>query len=441
MTRRAGISLAVVGGGSTYTPELIDGMIELPQLPIHRISLVDIDPQRLEVVGALAGRMLRHHGHPAKLALETDLDQGLTGADFVITQIRVGGNRMRLQDESIPLAFNCIGQETVGAGGFACALRNLPALLKIARAIERHCPDAWMINFTNPAGLITEALSGRTRVRQVGLCNIPVLMHSAVAALLGVAPERIQLDYVGLNHLSWVTGVRLDGRPVLAEVIVELEKGLQNRTEGHADGGPHDPAAWLVECMGKFEPGTIRRLNSLPSPYLRYYYHTAAIVQEQMNNRLRAQQVLEMEEQLLDMFRDQSLHTRPELMARRGGALYSRAALDLIEALNGDREKELIIDYPGGGDGTTLPVGVVVESSVKVSRSGMRVSEPLPCPQHAAGLVRTIKEFEILTARAALEGDREAALMALAVNPLAGPDRAPGLFEAIWKANAAYLVS
>lgn len=419
-----GLGLTIVGGGSTYTPELIDGIIARPALPITRIVLMDPDTRRLQAVGGLASRMLVQARHPAGLVLETSLEESLPGADFVITQLRVGGNRMRLQDETIPRGFGCIGQETVGAGGFASALRNLPALMKVARAVEKHCPMSWWLNFSNPSGLVTEALIPRTRARLVGLCNVPLLLHTHLAVLLSADPGRVRLDYAGLNHLSWVTEVYLDGEPVMDRVLKELL--LQDN--------------WLGECMRKFDPGLVRELGLVPSPYLRYYYHPDRVLAEQMDGPPRAREVLELEEQLLRSFEDPRLQTRSELLARRGGALYSRAALEVMEALSGEAERTLILNLPAGKGFPHLPPGAVVEAPAGVSRRGIRAQEGTPWPEGVAGLVRLMKSFETLTASAALDGDREAALEALMLNPLVGSyHRARGLREAIYEANAPYL--
>ena len=291
------LKIAVVGGGSTYTPELIDGFVRYyDELPIREIYLQDIDAERLGVVGGLAQRMVAERGIP--VTLTTERAEALDGADFVLTQLRVGGMAARALDERIPLKYGVLGQETTGPGGFAKALRTVPVMLEIARDIERYAPGAWLINFTNPSGLVTQALLNYSNVRAIGLCNVPINMQRHIAQALDVEPERVELDYVGLNHLSWVRHVYLDGEDVTARVLANAAV---------LDAYPVD-----ADLLGK--------MGMLLNYYLLYYYHTdRALAKQQSAERTRAEYLQEIEAELLEMYRDPSLKEKPALLESVGG--------------------------------------------------------------------------------------------------------------------------
>ena len=278
------MKLAVVGGGSTYTPELVDGLARLQDaLPVDELVLVDPAEDRLALVGGLGRRMLQRHGHPGVLTTTTDLDGGVAGADAVLLQLRVGGQAARDQDETWPLECGCVGQETTGAGGLAKALRTVPVVLDIASRVEKASPDAWIVDFTNPVGIVTRALLEAGH-RAVGLCNVAIGFQRRFAAMLDVEPERVRLDHVGLNHLTWERRVLVDGRDRLPEL-------LDRHVEEIADslGLP----AWLL-----------RQLGVVPSYYLRYFYAHDEVVREQRSSPSRASQVAEIERQLLQLYGD-----------------------------------------------------------------------------------------------------------------------------------------
>ncbi len=420
-TARDDLSVCVIGGGSTYTPELIDGFIAARDaLPVRRVTLVDIDPQRLDVVGGLAARML--HVADAEIELETTCDrvEGLHGADYVIAQVRIGGMAARIRDERIPLALGVVGQETTGPGGFACALRTIPPMLEIAADITRVAPDARLINFTNPSGLITEAIATHTKVDVVGLCNSPLGIRHAVAELFASDPERIGLDVVGLNHLTWVRGVTLDRRDVTDEAIERaITRGL----------------------FPRFAPKLLRALRMLPNTYLDYYYNTDRVLGEQAAApRTRGETVLEIERGLLRAYADPTLARTPERLGERGGAHYSTAALSLIRALETDVGGVHIVNTTNRGALPDLPDGAVVELPCHVSRQGVRPLRCAPLPPEIRGLVASVKAYEELTIRAAVEGDERAALLALTVHPLVPSfEIAKRLWEEIRKANKGFL--
>lgn len=418
------LTICVVGGGSTYTPELVEGFIERQaELGLASVRLMDVDEGKLRVVGALAERMVRSRGSPIELVLTTKREAALDGADYVITQIRVGGNAQRVIDERIPLRFGIVGQETTGPGGFAKALRTIPVMLSIAADMNRLCPEAWLINFTNPSGLITEALLGRTNAQAIGLCNLPINMIHAVAGYLGVAPQRISLDYVGLNHLSWVRRVFLDGRDVTRQVLVRATE--EARQADHPVFGPE-----LIEALGM-----------LPCYYLRYYYYHDEVLEEQQKaGRTRGEEVQEIEEALLAMYADPQLVSKPRELEKRGGALYSTAAVSLIAAITGNRNEVHIVNCANRGAIPDLPERSVVEVPCLVGAAGATPMAVGSLPPKVRGLLQSVKAYEELTIEAAISGDHQTALLALLNHPLVPSfGVATGLLDDILQANREYL--
>jgi 6-phospho-beta-glucosidase len=414
-----GVKVAVVGGGSTYTPELFEGFVtRSDRLPVDELALLDIDPERLAVVGALAERMARRSGWPGTVRPTDDAREALEGADFVIVQLRVGGNQARLLDETIPLRFGFIGQETTGPGGFAKALRTVPVVLELAElTAEIGAPGAWVVDFTNPTGLVTQALLDQGH-RACGLCNVAIGVQREVASHFGVDPARVRLDHVGLNHLSWERAIFVDGVDRLPELLA-------------------DPPPDLLEG----EPlELVRALGALPSYYLRYYYRTAEVLEHQRTHRTRAEEVLEIEAGLLELYRDPSLDTKPELLERRGGAWYSDAAAALVASLYAGSGDEQVVDVLNEGAIPNLQAGDVVEVTCRVDRAGAFGQPTEPLAPEMLGLVQHAKAYERLTIEAAVTGSRAGALKALVTNPLVGDvDRALPLLEALLEANRAHL--
>src|SRR5438094_10275561 len=318
------MKLAVVGGGSTYTPELVAGLArERERLDLRELVLQDIDPERSEVVGGLADRMLRAAGYNGELSVTDDLDAAVEGASFVLIQLRVGGQEARLSDETIPLACGCIGQETTGAGGLGKALRTVPVVLDIAaRVRELAEPDAWIVDFTNPVGIVVRGLLNAGH-RAVGLCNVAIGFQRAIAPLLGVEPERVLIDQVGLNHLTWARAVRGDGKDVLPDLLAE-----------HGDE--------LAEGV-ELPRALLERLGAIPSYYLHYFYFHDDLFERQRTGTPRAAEVQEIERALLELYRDPNLTTKPKLLERRGGAYYSDAATQLVRSLaTGDGDVQVV---------------------------------------------------------------------------------------------------
>jgi 6-phospho-beta-glucosidase len=416
-----GIKIAVVGGGSTYTPELVDGIARRStRLTADELALFDIDSTRLEVVGGLAERMLRRGGWSGRLSVTTDRAAALDGADFVLIQLRVGGQQARLVDETLPNEFGTIGQETTGPGGFAKALRTVPVLLEIAEEVARRSASgAWIVDFTNPVGIATRALLDEGH-RAIGLCNVAIGLQRRFAQRFGVEADDVELEHVGLNHLSWERAIRVNGVDRLPELLSSDAEGL-------------------AEMVGS-RVEAVRALGAVPSYYLRYYYSPDEVLAEQRDGHHRAQEVMEIERDLLELYRDPALDTKPELLEHRGGAFYSEAAAQLIASLYDGRGDIQVVDTYNRGALPDLPDNVVVEVPARITRAGAVPLPLAPLAPDMHGLVEAARGYEELTIEAAKSGDRRAALRALAANPLV-PDwsTAEKLLEALLAANRAHL--
>ena len=391
------MKVAVVGGGSTYTPELVSG---LTRLDVDEFVLEDVDPERREVVGGMARRMLARQGFEGRLEVTGDLDTAVASADFVLIQIRVGGQEARLRDETAPLACGCIGQETTGAGGFAKAMRTVPIVLEIAERVRAlAAPEAWIVDFTNPVGIVTRALLDGGH-RAVGLCNVAIGFQRRFAEWLGVEPARVVVDQVGLNHLTWVRRVLLDGDDVLPSLL----------------GAHGDELAEDVELPRRL----LEELGAIPSYYLRYFYAHDAVLREQLDGRPRAAVVQEIERDLLDLYRDPSIDEPPELLMQRGGAYYSEAALGLIESLTTGDGAVHEVDVRNGSTLAGLAADDVVEVPARVGRDGPEPLPQEPLAPELLGLVQHVAAYERLTVRAALSRDPADARKALLAHPLIG---------------------
>jgi 6-phospho-beta-glucosidase len=392
------VKVAVIGAGSTYTPELVSG---LARLDVGELVLHDIDAERRDIVGGLARRILARADFGGAVELTGDLDAAVDGADYVLIQIRVGGQAARLQDETRPLACGCIGQETTGAGGFAKAMRTVPVVLEIAeRVAARAARDAWIVDFTNPVGIVTRALLDAGH-RAVGLCNVAIGMQRYAARVLGVEPARVVVDQVGLNHLTWVRALYLDGADVLPALMAE-----------HGD----DMAAgaglprWVLDELG-----------AVPSYYLHYFYAHDEVLAEQRNGAVpRATQVAEIERELLELYRDPALTEKPALLEQRGGAYYSEAAVGLVASLSSGDGAVHEVDVRNGGTLAGLADDDVVEVPARVGRDGAVPLEQAPLAPELLGLVQHVAAYERLAAEAAVTRDPVTARKALLAHPLIG---------------------
>jgi 6-phospho-beta-glucosidase len=415
------MKLAVIGGGSTYTPELIDGIARLTgDIKVTEVVLVDPDESRLSVVGPVSARIMGRYGHPARVSWTRDLDEGLDGAGGVLLQLRVGYQTARNRDETWPLDCGCVGQETVGAGGLAKALRTVPVVLDIAeRARQRAASDAWIIDFTNPVGIVTRALLDFGH-RAIGLCNVAIGFQRRFAEVLGVSPEAVDLDHVGLNHLTWERAAVVDGIDRLPELLESQGAELAARV-----GAPES---------------VLREIGAVPSYYLRYYWAHDQVVEESRGKPTRAQQVAELERQLLEMYADPKLDRKPELLGERGGAFYSEAAVDLLVSLITDAGDRQVVNVRNDGTLPFLPDEAVIEVPATIGSSGATPVSVAPLSPLMRGLVAHVSAYEDLALDAALRGGRDRVAMAMLAHPLIGQyDIAGRLADKLVAENAAFL--
>jgi 6-phospho-beta-glucosidase len=429
------LKMVTIGGGSSYTPELIEGLLKRrTSLPVKELWLVDIEEgrEKLDIVAELGRRMVAKAG--SDLAIHTSLDRqaALPGADFVTTQIRVGRLPGRIVDERIPLSHGMIGQETNGAGGLFLGLRTIPVILDIAREMEEVCPEAWLVNFSNPSGMVTEALLRHSSHRRVvGLCNVPVGMKMAIATALGVDAARVRMDQAGLNHMVFGLRTYLDGLDIserVREVMVEKGESISMNNI--------PPIPWTADF--------VRALGVVPCPYVRYYLKRDEVLEELVKEfglgETRAEKVQRLETELFRLYRDPGLATKPKQLEERGGAYYSDAACDLIDSIHNDRRDIQTVNTRNNG----AIIGLPPESAVEVS-SVITAEGPLPLamgelPVAVSGLVAQIKAFERQAVRAAVTGDYEAALLALTMNPLSGSDAVAKLvLDELFEAHRAHL--
>lgn len=428
------LKVAVIGGGSSYTPELVEGFIlRHRELPVTDLYLVDIEAgkEKLEIVGALAKRMIERAGVPIRVHLTLDRQEAIRGAKFVLTQIRVGMLKARAQDERIPLKYGCIGQETTGAGGFAKGLRTIPVLLDICKDIERLAPDTFLINFTNPAGMVTEAILKHTRVKAIGLCNLPIHTSKQIAKLLQVEPERVRIEMTGINHLNWTQKVWVDGEDRTRQTV-----SLYENADGLAVSNIPDY---------KWGEGFLESLQMIPCSYLRYYYLKDRMLEEQLaglkSGKTRADVVQRVEAELFEIYRNPDLASKPKQLEQRGGAYYSEAAVNLIASIYTNKQDIQIVNVQNNGTIRFLPDDAVIETPCVVTSEGafpVQLSAQLPAA--ARGLLQVVKAYEELTVQAGVTGDMHSALQALTIHPLVGSSIiAKRMLEDILAAHREYL--
>ncbi|MEU0096362.1 6-phospho-beta-glucosidase [Kribbella sp. NPDC006257] len=414
------MKLTVVGGGSTYTPELIDGFARLrDSLPVTELVLVDPAKDRLDLVGGLAQRIFAKQGHPGRVVTTSNLDEGIEGADAVLLQLRVGGQAARNQDETWPLDCGCVGQETTGAGGLAKALRTVPVVLDIAERVRRTNPDAWIIDFTNPVGIVTRALLTEGH-KAVGLCNVAIGFQRRFAKFLGVTPEEVALDHIGLNHLTWERAVTVNGENVLPKLLAAHGQELADDL--------HLPRELLLQ------------LGVVPSYYLRYYYAHDEVVRELLTKPSRAAEVAKIEQELLDLYADPTLDEKPALLEQRGGAYYSEAAVALASSLLNDTGDVQVVNTLNNGALPFLPDDAVIEVPATVGAAGTTPLPISPLEPLYAGLVANVTAYENLALDAALKGGAERVFNALLAHPLVGQiEYANALTDKLLAHNREYL--
>jgi 6-phospho-beta-glucosidase len=425
------MKVAVIGGGSTYTPELVNGFItRKDQFPLNELWLMDIDAARLDIVGGFARRMVEANGSPFRIVLTTDQREAVKGASYVITQLRVGQMEARRKDEYLGKRHGLIGQETTGVGGMAKALRTIPVILKIAQDIRELAPGAILANFTNPSGLVTQALVGVVPdVTAVGVCNVAITTKMSIIENLERAtgkhidPKHAELHTLGLNHLSWHRGFTLEGEDVWPQVI-----------EGYI-------TSLKAEDDPEWDPRTVEVLRMIPNYYLQYYYHTDRKLASQEGwPPSRAEEVIEIEKDLLREYADPNLKEPPADLMKRGGAYYSTVAIQLLAAHYNDSGETHIVNTRNNGAVKEWPADWVLEMPAKISRKGVEPLPVEPLPPVCFGLIAQVKAYELLTVEAAVHGDRDAAYQALLVHPL-GPkaDKIPGVLEDMLETHKAHL--
>lgn len=418
------INVTVIGSGSTYCPELVDGFLKRQaSLKLRRLVLMDIDERKRRIVGSLCERMIRAAGCDTEVVMTDDLDAALVGADFVVTQIRVGKLPARYLDESIPVKYGLIGQETTGIGGFFKALRTIPVIGHICERIEAICPDAWLINFTNPSGIVTDFILNHTKVKCLGLCNVPIDMLDDIRENVG---QDAEITYLGLNHLSWVTSVKKNGEEVLYKLF----------DEGYA------PKVMANIVDDGFDVDCLRAVGGWPSSYLQYYYNREAKLRHlREDKKTRAEVCMEIEEQLLKMYKDEELCVKPALLDKRGGHKYSLAACSLIDSIANDKRDVHVVNILNRGTLPFMADDDVVEIAAVIGKDG---AVPVPVEphwnRHITSLMTTVKAYEKYTVEAAITGDDLAAYNAMMIHPLIGDfANAKACYEEMKNAHREYL--
>lgn len=431
------IKVVTIGGGSSYTPELVEGFIKrYEQCPIRELWLVDIEEgrEKLEIVGALAKRMVEEAGVPMEIHLTLNRREALVDADFVTTQMRIGLLPARVKDERIPLSHGMIGQETNGAGGMFKALRTIPVILDIVKDIKELCPNAWLINFTNPAGMVTEAVLRYTDFKKViGLCNVPIGMVDGIAKIMNVEIDRVRMEISGLNHHIFATDVFIDGMSVIDEVV-----------EKYANVDPKDTLAMKNFNALPFSPAFIRGLHCIPCPYHNYYFFTKEQLEKELEEykegHVRAEVVSAVEKELFELYKDLNLKVKPKQLEQRGGAHYSDAACNLIASIYSNKEDIQYVNVRNNGAISNLPNESAVEIACVITADGPKPIAVGELKPQINGTIQTIKTFERLVCEAAVTGNRDVAIAALNMNPLVPSDELANIvFDELLEAHRKYL--
>ncbi|EQB37663.1 MULTISPECIES: 6-phospho-beta-glucosidase [Virgibacillus] len=424
------LKIVVIGGGSSYTPELIEGLIDNHDvLPVSEVWLVDIleGREKLEIIEALAKRMVEKAGCPIKIVATLDRREAIENASYIITQIRVGQLTMRKSDEYLSIKHGVIGQETTGAGGFMKALRTIPVMLDICEDIEELAPDAWLLNFTNPAGIITEAILKHRHVKVVGLCNNPINFYKKFAKDYQVPIKDVSLQFVGINHLIWITDFSIKGISRLNDVLTGTSDSYQAKN---------------IPNMG-WDPIFLQSLDAIPCSYHKYYYQTDQILAKQLEEykqgETRADQVQQVEQELFTIYADPSTTEKPEALDRRGGAYYSEAAINLIKSIHLDVKQIHTVNVRNNGAIPCLPNDACVEVNCLVENHQITPLQTGDIPPQIRGLLQVVKAYEELTVEAAVTREIGTALQALTLHPLIpSAEKAHELLQDMFIANEAY---
>ncbi|MFD2021727.1 6-phospho-beta-glucosidase [Pseudocitrobacter faecalis] len=415
------LKVVTIGGGSSYTPELLEGFLKrYHELPVSELWLVDVEggKEKLDIIHALCERMVEKAGVPMKVFKTLDRREALRDADFVTTQLRVGQLKAREKDERIPLSHGYLGQETNGAGGLFKGLRTIPVIFDIIKDVQELCPNAWVINFTNPAGMVTEAVYRHTNFKRfIGVCNIPIGMKMFITDVLNLSEkDDLSIDLFGLNHMVFIRDVLVNGTSRFAELI-----------DGVASGTLTANSVKNIFDL-PFSEGLIRSLNLIPCSYLLYYFKTKEMLAIEMGEYYkggaRAQVVQKVEKQLFELYKNPDLNVKPKELEQRGGAYYSDAACEVINAIYNDKQAEHYVNFPHNGHVDNIPADWAVEMTAILGRDG---AKPHPRLTHfddkVLGLIHTIKAFEIQASHAALSGDINDVELAMNLSPLIGSDK------------------
>lgn len=418
------MKICIIGSGSTYTPELIEGLInKRDSLPVTELYLMDIDERKLTIVGGLCKRMIEAANLPCKVVMTMNYEEALQNADFVLAQIRVGKLPARVKDEKIPLKYNLIGQETCGIGGMFKGLRTIPAMLKIVKLMEKCCPNAWLINFSNPSGMIAEALLNYTNVKMMGLCNVPINMIDGIKKQMNL--PNAEVEYIGLNHFTYVTKILDNGIDYLQEAIKQ---------------GVNTEAMKNIPASG-FTPEEIAAIGAIPSCYLEYYYFKdSKLAKLKASPKTRGEVCMELEEQLLELYQNSALHTKPEQLSKRGGARYSEVAISLVDSIWNDKNDIQVVNILNHGALDFLADDDAIEIRAYIGKDG---AKPIPAHfenDHIKEYIKQVKAYEKHAVKAAIYGDRNEALRALVMNPLVGDLKtAEACFDELYEAHKEYL--
>jgi len=425
-----GLKIAVIGAASSYTPELFANLIELyEQLEVERVTLVDLNLEKVNFIAGVCNRLLEGSNRKIKVGVTQHRQEAIAGADFIILQIRVGGLAARVRDERLPMEFDMVGNETTGAGGFVCALRTVPVALEIAQDIERLSPKAWLLNLSNPAGIVTEALLKHSQLRTVGFCNIPINTQHTISEILDVPPARVRLDSFGLNHLSWVRGAYVDGQEMLQPLIAKVRT---RRSILYRHG--------LVDSL--IDPEWLQTLGLIPGWYLRYFYYTGKVLEEDRHGlRSKGEKDMIAEEKLRQIYATSGYNEAArQILESKGGAQYYLPVLQVIDSIVHDRGEVVVVDVRNGGALPDLPPEVCVEVPARIYKERVDSLPAGPMPLNVRGLAQTVKTYEELTVEAVVTGDRRTALAALMANPLVGTyPKARHFFERVLENERPFL--
>lgn len=420
------MKICIIGAGSTYTPELIEGIInKRDSLPLTELDLMDIDERKLNIVGSLCQRMIEAAGLPCKTRLVlNDYEEALKGADFVLAQIRVGKLPARVKDEKIPLKYNLIGQETCGIGGMFKGLRTIPVMMNIVKLMEKHCPNAWLINFSNPSGMIVEALLNYTNVKMIGLCNVPINTIDGIKRHMNLPNANI--EYIGLNHFAYITKIEQDGKDYLQDAL---------------DAGLNSESMKNIPASG-FTKEQIAAIGAIPTSYLEYYYFKNSKLEKLLHSeKSRGETCMQIEEELLKIYQDSELHVKPAQLSKRGGARYSEVAISLVDSIWNDRNDIHVVNVLNNGALPFLADDDAVEIRAYVGKDG---AKPLPLESdvndHIKDYIKQVKAYEKHAVKAAINGDKIEAMRALMSNPLvADLNTASACFDELLEAHKEFL--